>query len=187
MVINVTSDTDITGVEVSFYTEQLLDVAIEHGRSDVQLHTDIYNGIQKVIVFSIDNVPFTNNELNVNIENGSSLLNAEDLDVVVASRLGSSVPVSYTEIEAKSFELDNIYPNPFNPSTTIQYNVEKAGNLQISVYNILGQRVTELYNGHQSYGEHMLRWDATNMSSGVYYINMELNGQVENNKVMLIK
>jgi len=185
--INISSDTDITGVEISFYTDYLLDVIIAHGRSDIQLHTDIHNGIQKVIVFSIENIPFTNNELDVNIENGSSLLTADDLDIVVASRSGNNVSVSYIETAVKSFQLDKIYPNPFNPSTTVQYDVEKAGNLNISVYNILGQKVAELYNGHQSYGSHMLRWDATNMSSGVYYINMELNGQVENNKVMLIK
>ena len=68
--IYISSDTNITGVEVSFYTDYLLDVSIGSTRSDIQLHTDIYNGIQKAIVFSIENIAFTNNELDINTNRG---------------------------------------------------------------------------------------------------------------------
>ena len=71
--------------------------------------------------------------------------------------------------------------------TKLSYDVEKAGNLRISVFNILGQEVAELYNDYQSFGSHSLIWNASNMASGVYYINLELNGQSETSKVMLIK
>ena len=81
----------------------------------------------------------------------------------------------------------SIYPNPFNPSTMITYNVAVAGDLNVAIYNILGQKVAQLYDGYQSYGDHSLFWDASSISSGVYYVSIGLNGQIENNKVVLVK
>ena len=115
------------------------------------------------------------------------MLDSNDLDIVVSSREGQEIPVVYTSVEAKSFEIKGSYPNPFNPTTNLKYEVEKAGNLKVTVHNILGQEVAELYNGYQSYGMHSITWDASNMASGVYYLTVQLNNQIENNKVMLIK
>ena len=123
---------------------------------------------------------------NITIED-ASILSSDDLDIIVASKEGLDIPVVYTTAESKSFTMKGSYPNPFNPTTKLSYQVDYAGDLRVSVHNILGQEVAELYNGHQSYGSHSLIWDASNMASGVYYITMQLNGQVENNKVMLIK
>ena len=184
--LNISSVHDFTGVELSFYTDRLLPVSITSSRSDIQLYSDLFNGIQKVLIFSMDNLPFSFNELNILIEDGV-LLSHDDLDVVVASKEGQQIPVVYNVVESKSFKIENSYPNPFNPSTNLTYQVEKAGDLKVVVHNILGQQVAELYNGYQTYGSHSLTWDASNMSSGVYYITLELNGQFENSKVMLIK
>ena len=184
--INISSSTEFTGVELSFYTDRLLDVIISSERSDIQVHSNVYNGIQKVLIFSIENIPFSSNDLKLSIEDGF-MLSPNDMDIVVASSKGESLPVVHTAVEVKSFNVNNIYPNPFNPTTQLKYDVDKAGSLQISVYNILGQEVATLYDDHQVYGSHSITWDASNMSSGVYYILMSLNGQVENNKVILIK
>ena len=184
--INISSSTEFTGVELSFYTDRLLDVIISSERNDIQVHSNVYNGIQKVLIFSIENIPFSSNNLKVSIEDGF-ILSPNDMDIVVASNKGESLPVVHTAVEVKSFNVNNIYPNPFNPTTQLKYDVDKAGALQISVYNILGQEVATLYDDYQVYGSHSITWDASNMSSGVYYILMSLNGQVENNKVMLVK
>ena len=69
----------------------------------------------------------------------------------------------------------------------IDYNVAIAGDLNIAVYNIIGQKVAQLYDGYQSFGDYSLFWDASSMSSGVYYVSIALNGQIENNKVVLVK
>ena len=145
-----------------------------------------YNGIQKILIFSLENIPFTGNNLNISI-NGASILGPEEIDIVVASRTGESIPVSHTAVEVDSFTMNNIYPNPFNPVTKLSYDIEKAGNLKISVYNILGQEVAELYNDYQSFGSHSMIWNASSMASGVYYIKFDLNGQIETIKVMLVK
>ena len=184
--VSISSAYDFAGTELSFYTDRLLPVAIVSSRSDIHLYTDLYNGVQKVLIFSIDNVPFTFNELDVLIED-ASLLSSDELDIVVASKEGQQIPVVYNIAESKSFKIKNSYPNPFNPTTNLTYEVEKAGDLKVVVHNVLGQQVAELYNGYKAYGSHSLTWDASNMASGVYYITFELNGQIDNSKVMLIK
>ena len=184
--LSISSLYDFTGVELSFYTDRLLPVSITSSRSDIHLYSELYNGVQKVLIFSIDNIPFAFNELDVLIEDGV-LLSYDELDLVVASKEGQQIPVVYNVVESKSFKVKNSYPNPFNPATNLTYEVEKAGDLKVVVHNVIGQQVAELYNGYQSYGSHSLTWDATNMASGVYYISLELNGQLENSKVMLIK
>ena len=184
--INISSIHDFTGVEISFNSDRLLPVYIESNRTDIQIYTDIYAGEQKVLIFSIDNIPFSLNELDITIED-ASMLDSNDLDIIVASKEGFDIPVVFTTVESKSFTMNDSYPNPFNPTTKLTYQVDLAGDLKVTVHNILGQEVAELYNGYQSYGSHSLIWNASNMASGVYYITMQLNGQIENNKVMLIK
>ncbi|MEB3327574.1 MAG: T9SS type A sorting domain-containing protein, partial [Synechococcus sp.] len=71
------------------------------------------------------------------------------------------------------FALERIYPNPFNPSTTIQYSVASASNVRIVVYNSLGQRIATLVNGVMPVGRHTIVWDATAVASGVYLVRME--------------
>ncbi|MDP8219756.1 MAG: Ig-like domain-containing protein, partial [Candidatus Stygibacter frigidus] len=64
--------------------------------------------------------------------------------------------------------LANIYPNPFNPQTTINYDISEAGNVNVVVYNIRGQKVETLVNDHQEAGNYKLVWNANQQASGVY-------------------
>lgn len=75
------------------------------------------------------------------------------------------------------FRLYHNYPNPFNPTTTIRFDVLKTSNIDVSVYNILGQKVTTLVSQELAPGTYSTTWDATNssniiLSSGVYYVRM---------------
>ena len=89
-----------------------------------------------------------------------------------------------------SVKLSAPYPNPFNPSTTIEYEVPSGGmNINISIYDIRGRLVEELVNDfHNSQIEpYKIIWDASNMASGIYFIrlNSDMNTQVQ--KISLIK
>ena len=79
------------------------------------------------------------------------------------------------------------YPNPFNPSTTISFSVPSDGHVEVSVYDITGRLVTTLVDANLNSGYHNIIWDATNQASGVYYIQVTSNGQVQSQKVMLLK
>jgi len=83
--------------------------------------------------------------------------------------------------------LRSIYPNPFNPVTTISYNMINNGNVKIEIYNCKGQKVETLVNKEQDAGEYQAVWSADNRASGIYFVRLNCNGTIEQRKVLLIK
>jgi len=83
------------------------------------------------------------------------------------------------------------YPNPFNPSTMINYQLPMSNNVELSVYNLLGQKVATLVSGKQKAGYHQVKWDASQldgMASGIYLYRLELdNGYSQTKKLILLK
>jgi len=86
-----------------------------------------------------------------------------------------------------TYSIANIYPNPFNPVTAINYGIPDYGMVKIFVYNITGRQVAQLYNNYQSPGFHAVAWNASSFPSGLYFIRMEFNNFSETRKVLLIK
>ncbi|MBX7152840.1 FG-GAP-like repeat-containing protein [bacterium] len=92
----------------------------------------------------------------------------------------------------KKVELSQNYPNPFNPTTTIRFGLPDEGRVKLSVYNILGQKVAELFDGFKQAGYHTALWDGKNavgqqVSSGIYIYRIETPKGVSARKMMLIK
>jgi hypothetical protein len=87
----------------------------------------------------------------------------------------------------QAFALAQNYPNPFNPSTRIDFNLGKASDVKLTVYNVLGQRVATLVNGHLSAGQHTVQFDARNIASGVYFYRLDAGSFVSSKKMMLLK
>ncbi len=83
--------------------------------------------------------------------------------------------------------LSGNYPNPFNPTTTIAYNLAEASDVELNVYNLLGEKVATLVKGHQDAGHKSLVWNASNYSSGVYFCKLTANGKTFSKRMMLIK
>ena len=79
------------------------------------------------------------------------------------------------------------YPNPFVISTTIRYLLPEAGDVEIRIYNSLGQQVVSYQNQHDSEGQYTLEFDATNRGGGIYYYTFECNGYYEVKKMLLLK
>lgn len=103
-------------------------------------------------------------------------------------------PISNTDVHTPvlSSGLDNIYPNPFNPSTTIRYNVAKTERISLKIYNLRGQQVKELVNESKTAGTHTANWDGTDkagnpVASGVYYLRLQTNTTRETRKLTMIK
>ncbi|MCC6475857.1 T9SS type A sorting domain-containing protein [bacterium] len=87
-----------------------------------------------------------------------------------------------------SFTLYQNYPNPFNPSTNIQFDLVRAGNVTLSVFNLLGQEVATLLNNElRSAGTHVMNFDASNLSSGVYLYTLKAEGITQTRKMILMK
>lgn len=66
------------------------------------------------------------------------------------------------------FILEQNFPNPFNPSTRINYSLHTAGKVNLTVYSVDGRKVAELVNSNKGAGNHSVIWDASGLSSGVY-------------------
>jgi hypothetical protein len=85
-------------------------------------------------------------------------------------------------------ELVGNYPNPFNPSTTIMFNIDKSTNVQISVYNILGQKVAKVVDRNYEAGKYKVSWDASsNISSGVYLYELRAGDFTQVKKMILMR
>ena len=102
-------------------------------------------------------------------------------------------PVSVRiETRPEAYALHENYPNPFNPETTIKYQLPDAGQVRLEVYNMLGQVVKTLVdNQFQNAGRYTLQWDATNnsgqpLSSGVYFYRVIAGGEFQSHKKMLL-
>jgi hypothetical protein len=88
---------------------------------------------------------------------------------------------------ARQYKLYNNYPNPFNPSTKIKYEVAKDSKVVIRVYDILGRVVTTLVDEKQAAGSYELDFNASKFASGVYFLKMTAGDYVKTQKMMLLK
>jgi hypothetical protein len=85
------------------------------------------------------------------------------------------------------FSLMPPYPNPFNPTTNIVYNLPQAGTSDLSIYNSIGQKTLTLWSGHQEAGYYHFSWNAFANASGVYYCLLNFNGEFRIQPLVLIK
>ena len=84
------------------------------------------------------------------------------------------------------------YPNPFNPTTTISFEIAEAGKTQIEIYNVKGQKVKTLLDDAMEMGEHSVIWNGTNsnnkqVASGIYFYKVSVNNTEQIKKMILIK
>lgn len=85
------------------------------------------------------------------------------------------------------YALSQNYPNPFNPSTTIQYAMPRAGDVSLTVYNILGQKVATLLEARVEAGNHAVNWDAVSFATGVYFVRLKTGDKRLTRKMVLLK
>ena len=85
------------------------------------------------------------------------------------------------------FSLSKNYPNPFNPTTTIEYSLPRSGEVSLIIYNLLGGEVTRLVDSFQSAGVYQKEWDALNIASGIYFYRFQAGDFVQTRKMLLLK
>jgi hypothetical protein len=88
---------------------------------------------------------------------------------------------------AEEFTLIGNYPNPFNPTTTISYSLENAGNVTLAVFDVTGREVAKLVDGYRNAGVHHVDFDASGLASGVYIYRLTANGNTSIAKMVLMK
>ena len=102
--------------------------------------------------------------------------------------LGEVITSAEEPVErAGTFRLIGNYPNPFNPTTNIVFELGTASEVTLGIYNILGQQVQSMELGMRNAGEHRVNFDATNLTSGVYFVRMQVGYDVQTHSMTLIK
>lgn len=107
------------------------------------------------------------------------------IDVSAASN--AVVGIASEDNVVRDFELLPVYPNPFNPQTSIQFNLDKAAEIELAIFNTLGQQVSTLYSGQKSSGRHEFQWEASGNPSGLYFVVLSADGQKQVQKAVLLK
>jgi hypothetical protein len=86
-----------------------------------------------------------------------------------------------------AFALEQNYPNPFNPTTTIRFNIADHANVMLTVYDVIGREVARLADGMHQAGTYTVQFDASTMSSGVYYYKLSAGTFTDIKKMMILK
>ena len=130
--------------------------------------------------------------------NSSATLNGRALAQTAVTLIANTVnkpatvvAVEHSDIAPQEFALLQNYPNPFNPSTKIRYSLEKAAQVSLKIYNVLGLEVVTLVNGRQEAGSYTVPFNTNegrlNLSSGVYFYRLEAGSFVSTKKLILMK
>ncbi len=154
------------------YIEGPLGYFYSSGDTFSKLEADLPEGIADEVVISGDN--------SLIIQFGNDLYKVE------FEEMGTSI---YEEVAANpsSFELLPNYPNPFNPSTQLQFELNQPSYTKITVYSTTGQVVKEIDMGKIASGLHSVRFDASSLASGIYLYSVQSGSQIRTGKMTLVK
>ena len=205
---------DVYGIQFDMrYNPDHITVEELSNSSSLVSGVDIYSkvkepGFIRVIMFSMDlNKISSANQLsevldfNITPSEGYTQSSTITFDnIILAGENGQELDyqesfvyeVSSSDLIPSTTDLSNIYPNPFNPSTTIDYNLSNATDVSLVIYDMKGSVVKTLVSNFQDAGLHQVSWNGKNdanaqVSSGMYLVRMEADGQLYQQAITLLK
>ena len=186
---SVTIELDLDGVEISEY-DQIGAFFNDECRGVAHASTFPLNG---KIIFPL---MFYSNSISEKLNfklysyNSNKIIDLkQQIEFYPDIRLNNALePFIMTNGLPDEYKLNNVYPNPFNPITTISYSVgENTDYFQIKIYDLRGRLVDTLFSGPIEKGDYSTVWDASNFSSGIYFVYMNTDKNSFTKKIMLIK
>ena len=85
------------------------------------------------------------------------------------------------------FEISSVYPNPFNPTTTIDFSINKNSNIDFLVFDLNGKMIDKIFSGYKTRGKHSLKWNAKQIPSGTYFLRATSGKSYINHTITLTK
>lgn len=107
--------------------------------------------------------------------------------VLVKLRFQNITEVGYNNFQNYKYSLDNNFPNPFNPSTVIGYQIPKSSDVTLKVYDLLGNEITTLVDEYKNAGNYSLDFNASELSSGIYFYTMVSGDFITSKKMLVLK
>jgi len=120
----------------------------------------------------------TGKTVNVNLKSGEEVV-ISDATIQKLMVTGELIPAEYS--------LEQNYPNPFNPSTTIEFSITETTDATLTIYNTLGEKITELVNTRLEAGQYSFKWNAQNVATGMYIYELRTEKFISVKKMMLVK
>ena len=96
-------------------------------------------------------------------------------------------PTLNSNIAPDAYSLHQNYPNPFNPNTSISYDIQEAGHVTLAVFDVLGREVVTLINDNQTAGSYSMEFNASTLSSGIYFYQLKVNDFTDMKKMVVMK
>ena len=96
-------------------------------------------------------------------------------------------PLGSANIAPEAYALHQNYPNPFNPNTSISYDIRETGHVSLTVFDVLGREVVSLVNGNQTAGSYSVAFNASTLSSGIYFYQLKVNDFTDMKKMVVMK
>lgn len=127
-----------------------------------------------------------NNKL-ASVAGGDTSIGTIDLAFSESKKEVTSVSEEYTRGLKTEYALSQNYPNPFNPSTTIEYSIQNSGYVRLTIFDILGKEVDVLVDGFKQVGSYKLTYDASKLTSGVYFYTLQVDNTYITKKFVLLK
>ncbi len=199
------SITDATGINYTLYAVKgevnlddyelppapmagMFDIRYSSGRIAEDINSSVktidMNGVTYPLTVRVEGMDIrlmdeTGKTVNVNLKKGGDFV-ISDATIQKLMVSGDLIPAVYA--------LEQNYPNPFNPSTVIEFSLpENVGNVQLSIYNALGEKVAELVNTALTAGKYQYLWNASNVATGMYIYELRTDNFVSVKKMMLLK
>ena len=191
MIIHLDSDVDVVGIQLSIISDLQVNIELKDN-SHINQESSFKDGITRYLAYSMFNKPFDSKTTELLIHSTGNL-DMSDIEISVADINGDALYLSHAVggLNYKSgpynFELSELYPNPFNPSTEVSFSLPMDGHVHLAAFDVRGKEVDVIFEGAQSVGQHSYTWNASNLPSGVYYIRLQAGAMVTSQKALLIK
>jgi hypothetical protein len=113
----------------------------------------------------------------------------DDVKYIIENMVGNlPPPLEITSIhQVTNFQINRLYPNPFNPVLNIDFEINQAGLVEVKISDISGSMVKTVYEGFEGAGKHQISWNSEILPSGVYFVSLQAGGNSLTKKVVLLK
>jgi len=179
--VNINSPVEVGGVLVRINHDGEIGTPVANNGMEIMSHDA--NGVLSVIVYSMNGTRIPAGNQTLFTINGQGTL----AEVSAADSYGRLLDATASlETLPTQFAVNQNYPNPFNAKTLIRFDLPEAGNVTINVYSITGQLV-ETLGGQYEAGRQSVTWDASNVTSGVYFYKVSVGDHSQTMKMTLVK
>lgn len=191
LIVQIASSIDVAGIQISVLIDSQIEIDLKDN-SHITQDSHFHNGLNQYLAYSLFNQPFDSRTTEILLK-GAGKIDLEDVLVTISDINGDALYLSYSQSGQSyqtgpyKFEMEELYPNPFNPSTQINFSLAMDDYVKLSAYNIRGNEVDVIFEGAQGVGQHSYTWNAASYPSGVYYIRLQAGSLVSSQKALLIK